>query len=357
MTTRSEVSGSISRRGFLGGAAAAGSVAFLARYSPAATSLAGGADAPAAGVPAAGAKPNSVINGVRIGCITYSYRGGINFQGGITSAEDTLKALIQDGLSVVELMDGPIRAYTGIGGGRGLGGGRGPGGGRGQSGAAGQPPAQQPAQPPAPLTDAQRAEQREKQLAKCRDMRKMYNDAGVNIHAHKIGFGETDQDIDFNFEVAKALGCVAITTERNEALARRLAPFADKHKIWVAFHNHTNNVPVIDKPDPILAFGDHIGFNLDIGHYFAGTKGQSPIPVIEKYHDRIISLHLKDRTADGRNLSWGKGQTPIKEVLQLLKREKWPIYADIELEYPVPKGSDSVAEVAICLQYCKEALA
>ena len=75
------------------------------------------------------------------------------------------------------------------------------------------------------------------------------------------------------------------------------------------------------------------------------------------YHDRIKSLHLKDRTAEGRNLSWGKGQTPIREVLRLLKKEKWPIYADIELEYPIPEGSDAVKEVAICLQYCREALA
>jgi hypothetical protein len=143
----------------------------------------------------------------------------------------------------------------------------------------------------------------------------MYNDAGVKIHIHKIGSAPSDEDIDFNFLVAKALGCVAITTERNEELARRLAPFADKHKVWVAFHNHTDNVPAIDRPDPILELGKYIGFNLDIGHYFAGTKGKSPVPVIEKYYDRIISLHLKDRTADGRNLSWGKGQTPIKEVL------------------------------------------
>ena len=64
--------------------------------------------------------------------------------------------------------------------------------------------------------------------------------------------------------------------------------------------------------------------------------------MIEKYHDRIISLHLKDRTADGGNLPWGEGQTPIKEVLQLLKKEKWPIYADIELEYTIPQGSTSV---------------
>ena len=97
-------------------------------------------------------------------------------------------------------------------------------------------------------------------------------------------------------------------------------------------------------------------FNFDIGHYVAGTKGKSPIPVIEKYHDRIISLHLKDRTADGGNLPWGQGTTPIKEVLQLLKKEKWPIYGDIELEYKIPAGSTSVAEVAKCVAYCREAL-
>ena len=256
----------INRRAFLGATAVVGAAALLARHASAEPS-------------ATAAKPNSVIDGVKIGCITYSYRGAH-----IDSAEQTLAALVKSGLSETELMDGPIKAYTGIGG--------------------------------ATPTDAQR----EAQLAKCADLRKMYNDAGVNIHIHKTPFGKTDEDIEFNFLIAKALGCVAITTERNEELAKRLAPFAEKHKIYVAFHNHTNNVPVTDSADPLLDIGKYIVFNLDIGHYYAGTKGQNPVPVIEKYHDRIISLHLKDRTADGRNLSWGKGTTPIKEALQLLKK-------------------------------------
>jgi sugar phosphate isomerase/epimerase len=103
--------------------------------------------------------------------------------------------------------------------------------------------------------------------------------------------------------------------------------------------------------------GPYIGFNLDIGHYVAGSKGQSPLPVLEKYHAHIVSLHLKDRTPDGGNLPWGQGKTPIKEVLQLMKKEKWTFPADIELEYQVPAGSTAVAEVAKCVQYCKEALA
>jgi len=229
------------------------------------------------------------------------------------------------------VMDGPIRSYAGMGG------------------AARKGTGQQPAPP----TD----EQRQAQLAKCADLRKMYNDAGVNIHIHKIGFGPSDEAIDFNFEVAKALGCVGITLERSEPMAKKLAPFADKHKIWVAFHNHTNNYPALDKTDPILAYGPYIGFNFDVGHYFAGTKGLSPLPVLEKYHDRIVSLHMKDRTAEGGNLPWGMGKTPLKEILQLMKQEKWTFPADIEVEYKIPEGSTAVAEVAKCVQYCKEALA
>src|SRR4051794_8982723 len=247
METRNMAENPVNRRSFLGGAVTFAACALMPRGIP-------GADSD---------KPNSVFNGVRIGCITYSYRGEIE------TAEDTLKALIEDGLSEVELMDGPIRSYTGMAGGR-----------RG----AGQ-------KTPEP-TD----EQRQAQLAKCAELRKMYNDAGVNIHIHKIPFGLSDEAIDFNFQVAKALGCVGISLERSELMAKRLAPFADKHKIWVAFHNHTNNYPMMDKTDPILAYSPFIGFNFDVGHYFAGTKGLSPIPVLEKYHDRIVSLHLKDRT-------------------------------------------------------------
>ncbi len=309
------------RRAFLGSAAALAACAIVPGRVL-------GGEAPLKAATASG-KPNSVFNGVHIGCITYSYRGGIN------SAEDTLKALIQDGLSEVELMGGPIQSYAGLSG----------GGARGRK----EGPAEQPAKP----TDAQR----QGQLAKCQELRKMYNDAGVNIHLHKIDFGQSDEEIDFNFQVAKALGCVGITAERSEALAKKLAPFANKHKIWVAFHNHTNNYPVMDKADPILAYGPYIGFNFDVGHYFAGTKGLSPIPVIEKYHDRIVSLHMKDRTADGGNLPWGQGKTPIKEILQLMRKEKWTFPADIELEYAIPQGSNSVAEVAKCVQYCKDALA
>jgi sugar phosphate isomerase/epimerase len=315
MRTKPSLLEQSTRRKFIGRAAAMAACAAISPHIVAAEAASKG-------------KPNSVFHGVRIGVITYSYRGG-----NINTAEETLKALLEDGLSEVELMDGPIRSFAGIRSG----------------GRRGRPGGSTESKP----TDAER----EAQLAKCRDLRKMYNDAGVNIHLHKLPFGQSDEEINFNFEVAKALGCKGITTERSDEMARKLAPFADKHKIWVAFHNHTTNFPKVETEDPLPSYGKYVGFNLDVGHYFAGTKGLSPLPVLEKYHDRIVSLHMKDRTADGKNLPWGQGQTPLKEILTLMRKEKWRFPADIEVEYEIPAGSSTVAEVAKCVQFCREALA
>ncbi len=315
----SPFSSSSTRRTFLGQAAALTACAMVPRIASTATAA------------TTGARPNSVINGVKVGAISYSYRSQF------TSAEDVLQALVTCGLSEVELMGPAIQGYAGfvVSGG---------GGGKGKKG---------PPLPAVTYTDAQR----EEQLVKCRALRKLYNDAGVNIHLHKIAFGPSDADVEFNFLVAKALGCVGITTERSDAQAKRLAPFAEKHKIWVGFHNHTANIPVVDGMDPLFELSNYIGFNFDVGHYVAGTKGKSPIPVLEKYHSRVVSLHLKDRTAEAGNVEWGKGQTPLKEILQLIRKEKWTFPADVELEYKIPEGSDSVKEVAKCVQYCRAALA
>jgi len=197
-------------------------------------------------------------------------------------------------------------------------------------------------------------------MDKYRALRKLYNDAGVNIHIVKFGnIGDgnmTDGEIDYYFNVAKALGARGITRELSEDAAKRLGPIADKHKIMIGFHNHTQMTPTT-YDGSMLSYGKYLGINFDIGHYVAGTN-RSPIPIIEKHHDRILSLHLKDRKVNnGPNMPFGQGDTPVALVLQLLKREKWTFPADIELEYPVPQGSDPVTETTKCVQFCKEALA
>ena len=70
-------------------------------------------------------------------------------------------------------------------------------------------------------------------------------------------------------------------------------------------------------------------------------------------------MHLKDRQTPKngkKNLPWGKGDTPIVEVLQLMRDHKYAFPASAELEYEIPEGSDAVNEVAKCLEYCRRAL-
>jgi sugar phosphate isomerase/epimerase len=259
----------------------------------------------------AAAKPDSKFGGVQIGCITYSFRTMPD-----KSAESVLKFAVDSGLSSVELMGDVVEKYAGA------------------------------------------------SLEKVAALRKMYEDAGVSIHIVKFGnIGDknvTDEKIEYYFNAAKALGAKGITREISEDAAKRLGPIADKHGVLVAFHNH-EQINAKTYEGPILSYGKNLAINLDIGHYTAANE-DSVLDVIEKFHGRILSLHLKDRKHNnagkkGANLPWGQGDTLIAAALQYVKKNQLPIFGDIELEYAVPKDSDAVKEVAKCMQFCKQALA
>ena len=192
-------------------------------------------------------------------------------------------------------------------------------------------------------------------------VRKKFDDAGIAVSAYNYSFRDdfTDDEIDRGFEMAKALDVNIITASSTVTVARRLAPFADKHQMTVAFHGHSDvkNPNEFAKPESFaqaLEMSKHFSVNLDIGHFTAA--GYDPVEYIQAHHDRIVILHLKDRkTNEGPNMPWGQGDTRIKDVLQLLRDKKYPIRAFIEYEY---RGADdSVTEVKKCLQYCKDALA
>ncbi len=198
-------------------------------------------------------------------------------------------------------------------------------------------------------------------LDEFRGARKKFDAAGVNLYAYNLSFRDdfTDEEIDRGFEMAKALGVGLITASSTVSAAKRVVPFAEKHKIQVAYHGHDNLEDPNEFATPenfaaALKMSKEYRINLDIGHFTAANF--DAVDYMKKHHDQIVVLHIKDRKkARGPNTPWGQGDTPIKEVLQLLKREKWPIRAMVEYEY---RGtSDSVTEVKKCVEYCKEALA
>lgn len=192
-------------------------------------------------------------------------------------------------------------------------------------------------------------------------VKKKFDDAGIDLHLLCYNMNEsiTDDEIEYAFQMAKALGVRAITTSTQVSVAKRLAPFADKHKMRVGYHGHDqtsnpNEFATLESFATALETSKYASINLDIGHFTASNF--DPIAYIKEHHSRISNLHLKDRKKDhGPNVPWGEGDTPIKAVLQLLKKEKYPFPANIEYEY---RGEgDPVTEVKKCLDYCKQALA
>jgi len=187
----------------------------------------------------------------------------------------------------------------------------------------------------------------------------MYNDAGVSIYAWKVLTPEmSDAEFEYVFDVAEALGCTHTTLElpTDAAQLKRIGQFAEKRKIYAAYHTHTQ--ATMTAFDKAFALSKANLSNIDLGHYVAGT-GESPIPFLRKFHGRIASVHLKDRTTPAhgaKNLPWGTGDTPLTEILQLMKRERYTFPASIELEYDIPAGSNAVTEVARCLAFCTQAL-
>jgi sugar phosphate isomerase/epimerase len=159
--------------------------------------------------------------------------------------------------------------------------------------------------------------------------------------------------------MAQALGVKVITASSTVSVMPRVAPFAEKYKITVGVHGHNNVKDPNEFATPesfakAMALSKSIGVNLDIGHFTAANF--DAVAYIEEHHDRITNLHIKDRKKnDGPNVPLGEGDTPIKQVLQLLKTKRYNIPANIEYEY---KGKDDAAvEVKKCFEYCKEALA
>jgi len=190
--------------------------------------------------------------------------------------------------------------------------------------------------------------------------RKKFTRAGVDVYAYNLSFRDdfTDEEIDRGFMMSKAFGVDVITSSSTLSAAKRVVPFAEKHKMTVAYHGHSdvkspNEFAKPESFEQALAMSKRFAINLDIGHFTAANY--DAVEFIKQHHDHILVLHLKDRKRNqGPNVPWGQGDTPIKPVLELLKTERYPMRAFIEYEY---NGADSVTEVKKCFQYCKDALA
>jgi sugar phosphate isomerase/epimerase len=297
-------------------------------------------------------KPNSKFGGVQIGAITYSFR---SMPG---SVDDLIKYCVECNISAIELMGDAVEEYAG----------------KPKSTMARA--AYVPGQPRPQMTDEQRAAMAKlnKDVADWRasvsmdkfvEVRKMFNNAGISIYAFKpnaLGPNNTDGEVEYALKAAKALGANSVTIELPTDLkqSQRLGDLASKHKVYIGYHAHLQATDTAW--DAALAQSPYNSLNLDCGHYIAAGGPNTTatlLALIEAKHDRITSMHIKDRKNKdngGQNVVWGQGNTPLNDILGLLKSKKYKFPASIELEYDIPAGSDAVQETKKCVEYAKAIL-
>ncbi len=259
-------------------------------------------------------KPNSKVKGVQLGAQSYSFRD--------RSLDEAIKAYIDTGLSCCELWSGHLE--------------------------------------PKGLDRAGiRTWRLTTPLSFFTLAGEKFKKAGIELYALNYSFKDdfTDEEIKRGFEMTKAIGAKCITASANVNTAKRIDVYAKQYKIRVGMHNHSNIRPnEFATPDDFAKAmegnSEYICMNLDIGHFTAA--GFDAVDYLKKHHDRIVTLHIKDRKKNqGDNVVFGQGDTPIKEVLTTLQKGGWKIPANIEYEY---KGADTVAEVKACYDYCRKAL-
>jgi sugar phosphate isomerase/epimerase len=277
------------------------------------------------------AKPDSKWAGVQVGLnVPYNY-GSRDMP-----IDETLARTVELGASAVELRSQPVELSLGA------------------------PASGQRGQDQKVAAEALRAWRLQTDPAKAAAVKKKWDEAGVKIDILKYDniYNFTDPEMDYAFNLAKAVGARAISCELEHDGTKRVGDFATKHRLPVAYHGHTKTPAAMF--EEAFAQSKYNWANIDIGHWVAGGLG-NPVDVIRQHHDRITHVHIKDRkkmqgTVEGPNTPFGEGDTPIKDVLRLIRDNKWPIQATIEFEYKVPEGSDRMKEIAKTLQYCKDAL-
>jgi len=266
--------------------------------------------------------------GVRLGVGTYSFRG--------VAMDDVIKIVSGAGLRGIELESGGLEP--------------------------------QPASREAGRTPEWRSKLREwrisgKSFDDARALKKKLDQAGIEVYAYTLPINDsfTDEEIDHTATMTKTLGSPLLNTIATMTTAKRLVPFAEKHKLRIGLHPSGN-------PNDPEAIGTGASYlkALELSPRFGATPdaslyrnwGTDPLAFIKQIHQRITTLHFHDRKLNATPQTWvpfGEGDVPTKELLLLAAREHYSFTFTIERIYNVP-SIDHTAEIRRCVEYCKRVL-
>jgi len=126
-----------------------------------------------------------------------------------------------------------------------------------------------------------------------KNARKKFDAAGLTIYGYcyNMNASFTDAELERGFEITKAIGAEVMTTSTTMDVARRLAPLADKHKVIVGLHGHSNITIRTSSHAGKLRGGDE-DVALSEGqprHRSLWAADYDPIAYIREHHAKITN--------------------------------------------------------------------
>ncbi len=171
-----------------------------------------------------------------------------------------------------------------------------------------------------------------------KDVRRKFAAAAITVHAAMLDYDEssTDEEIDATFQQAAALGVTTLSSAMTMKTAKRLAPFAERHRVTVAIHNQVDgnaaNAIATGTLNDALALSSAFKLKLDIGNLTA-----SNCDAVVELRDRLARVShvlVRDRLRNGgTSQHFGEGDTPIAGVLELLEKSAPAVPAFVEYDY------------------------
>jgi sugar phosphate isomerase/epimerase len=192
--------------------------------------------------------------------------------------------------------------------------------------------------------------------------------AGITVNAYCVNFRPdvTSELLDKAFKGASLLGTRLMTTSTEKSVVPRLDEWCRKYGVTIGLHNHwlgdswfkgdpkQNFEGPADYAEAFRGRSPRVAINLDIGHFSAA--GHDPVSFFREHHERIVSLHVKDRDKDPEHTyrRFGEGATPILDLLKLARRLKYRNPVNLEYEMDENEPTEGVRD---SFEYVKRALA
>lgn len=165
-------------------------------------------------------------------------------------------------------------------------------------------------------------------------LRKTMDRLALTSPSIHLGYEALSADFDGSVKMAKTLGADTVVVpymmdahrtadgwKKAVADFNRHAERLKKAGLDFAYHNHDFEFTL--KPggtslfDTLVADGDPALVKIELDLFWAVAAGEDPKAIIRRLRGRIYAYHVKDRTADGKMTSVGKGVVDFADIFTL----------------------------------------